>query len=627
MKRIIILFIITILVMAVLTVGASAFPVFWQTNASAELPIYPTQARTFAGDVDNNGLLEPADARLALRLSVGLPIDGNIDRAAADVIGSGSVTPEDARQILRGAVGLVRWDKPRADGYAYRLRVSSMFEQFSKLGALIPLEVNAAPVTDDGDTLPLWRLRSRAELEAFVEAYHSAGLTPFYGIDVPVLLMRYDDAFFAERELFICYMTEDSGSNLPAVYAPVKENGTMTFTVGCASPVVVTCDIADWFLFLPTEKTDTEGCDAFECRRGPGELLPYAEYKAAQQGQSKWEYASDVALNAEIPMASRITVGLRRGGENAFTLVNEQDAGYLWTYETDAPLKEYTPECLLSSSEEENACLWLREERITIPGAEFGTAGLQLYTVSAREPGTYALRFQLKRAGEQECLDETTVTVVVADDGPYILTELEGPDNRIAIVDYFGDFRPEEALSPTNSAGYTYHTCTFRGVIESVTRYAARWQGNDGEFWGDHDRTLLRVRITDAPEGLTDRETVTLLYPFEICKTEHVPVTVEEGKEYWFLNCYLLDETYFSNAKAQGFDTKDPTLRMADAITGYAARSFVPAEDGRCTVFREFFTEEQLADPANVVTSIPNTQFVTVDEAFWRTRLLKLMGE
>ena len=104
-------------------------------------------------------------------------------------------------------------------------------------------------------------------------------------------------------------------------------------------------------------------------------------------------------------------------------------------------------------------------------------------------------------------------------------------------------------------------------------------------------------------------------------------MTVEEGKEYWFLNCYLLDETYFSNAKAQGFDTKDPTLRMADAITGYAARSFVPAEDGRCTVFREFFTEEQLADPANVVTSIPNTQFVTVDEAFWRTRLLKLMGE
>ena len=627
MKRSIVLFFTVALALAALSVGASA--TVWQASATAEMPAYPLEAHPFAGDVDANGELESADARLALRLSVGLPSEGYADRAAADYDGDGAVTPEDARLILRCAVGLIRRERPGADRNAYRIRVSSRFERFSKLGALIPLEVNAAPVADDGGTLPLWRLRSRADVEAFVKAYAEADMKSIGGMDVPAFLSRYDDKpFFSSWDLFVCYTVENSGSNLPSVYAPLRENGVMTFTVGSASPVIVTDDVADWFLFLPVDKSVTEGCTAFECTAGRGELLPSGEYKAARQGQSKWDYAAELVLNPTGKAPSHVTVGLCQGGENAFALVEEQKGGYRWTCETDAAVKEYDPACLLNSTGEEGACLWMREERIAFPDTDPDAVCMQLYTLSAREPGTYTLRLQLKRAGEQAALDETTVTVVVSDDGPYLLAEQAEPDERIAIVDYFGPFRPEEALSPTDNAGDTYHTCTFRGVIERVTLYKAWWRSNGGELISsDCDRTLLRVRVTDPLDGLTDRESVTLLYPFGVGKTENVPVRVEEGKEYWFLNCYLLDETYFANAKARSRDTEDPTLRMADAITGHAARSLVPVEDGQCTVFREYFTEEQLADPANPVSPVPGTLYVTSDEAFWRTRLLGLIGK
>lgn len=54
------------------------------------------------GDVDGDGAVTAADARLALRMSVGLTPPS----AAADVDGDGFLTAGDARQILRMAVNL-----------------------------------------------------------------------------------------------------------------------------------------------------------------------------------------------------------------------------------------------------------------------------------------------------------------------------------------------------------------------------------------------------------------------------------------------------------------------------------------------------------------------------------------
>ena len=60
------------------------------------------------GDVNGNGRVEAADARLALRIAVGMEsyAAGTPQFAAADVNGNGKVEAADARVILRAAVGL-----------------------------------------------------------------------------------------------------------------------------------------------------------------------------------------------------------------------------------------------------------------------------------------------------------------------------------------------------------------------------------------------------------------------------------------------------------------------------------------------------------------------------------------
>ena len=67
------------------------------------------------GDVDGDGAITSADARLTLRASVGLYSDGATDRdfskgarmfLAADYDGDGEIRAEDARRTLRAAVGL-----------------------------------------------------------------------------------------------------------------------------------------------------------------------------------------------------------------------------------------------------------------------------------------------------------------------------------------------------------------------------------------------------------------------------------------------------------------------------------------------------------------------------------------
>lgn len=61
----------------------------------------------WVGDVDDDGEITAADARLALRMSVGL--EEVIRRADIDV--DGSVSAADARQLLRISVGLERFEE------------------------------------------------------------------------------------------------------------------------------------------------------------------------------------------------------------------------------------------------------------------------------------------------------------------------------------------------------------------------------------------------------------------------------------------------------------------------------------------------------------------------------------
>lgn len=58
------------------------------------------------GDVDGDGKVTSADARLALRAAVGLEGLNETQKAAADVDGDGKITAADAREILRKSVGI-----------------------------------------------------------------------------------------------------------------------------------------------------------------------------------------------------------------------------------------------------------------------------------------------------------------------------------------------------------------------------------------------------------------------------------------------------------------------------------------------------------------------------------------
>ena len=93
---------------------ATGLPTFgnWETSMPAAPGVAGPICRTCAiGDADGDGELTSADARLALRASVGLTEKGDLEKDSAgylacDVDHDGEVTSGDARLILRASVGL-----------------------------------------------------------------------------------------------------------------------------------------------------------------------------------------------------------------------------------------------------------------------------------------------------------------------------------------------------------------------------------------------------------------------------------------------------------------------------------------------------------------------------------------
>ena len=81
---------------------------FWFGDTVVEEPLRLTSAPYERGDVDYDGAVTAADARLALRAAVGLEwmTPGSLVFDVSDMDGDDSVSAADARLILRKAVGL-----------------------------------------------------------------------------------------------------------------------------------------------------------------------------------------------------------------------------------------------------------------------------------------------------------------------------------------------------------------------------------------------------------------------------------------------------------------------------------------------------------------------------------------
>lgn len=80
-----------------------------ETESGTSVIIYPTDATAVSrktGDVNDDGKITAADARLVLRASAGLELLTVSDFNAADVNGDGVITAKDARSVLRYAAGV-----------------------------------------------------------------------------------------------------------------------------------------------------------------------------------------------------------------------------------------------------------------------------------------------------------------------------------------------------------------------------------------------------------------------------------------------------------------------------------------------------------------------------------------
>lgn len=75
-------------------------------NYKGKSATYEIMVGYLKGDIDNNGSISSADARLALRCAVKLETFNEVQEEAADVDHSGTITSADARLILRYAVKL-----------------------------------------------------------------------------------------------------------------------------------------------------------------------------------------------------------------------------------------------------------------------------------------------------------------------------------------------------------------------------------------------------------------------------------------------------------------------------------------------------------------------------------------
>lgn len=86
----------------------AAYPQFLKYNKYGTLKAATSidDDEFFTGDVDGDGTIKAADARLALRISVGLENATKEMKLLADVDGDGTVKAADARLILRYSVGL-----------------------------------------------------------------------------------------------------------------------------------------------------------------------------------------------------------------------------------------------------------------------------------------------------------------------------------------------------------------------------------------------------------------------------------------------------------------------------------------------------------------------------------------
>ena len=621
MKRKLVLLLLTAALFAAL-LSCAAVAEGWTDRASESSPVYPLTAVCEPGDMDGDGALAPSDARIVLRLSVGLDKDSTF-YGSADVDGDGAITPADARLVLRYAVGLDGYTPPRADDGAYAAGLWSFRSDqddilcnyyMDRLLAQTVNEVTAEDVRNGA--IPLWRLCSTEDAGRFENdmVYWSGIDTHFPSPELKNVLRRYDDTFFEKRELLLALDISGNGDAIPAVYPPETDDGTLTITVGSASKLYQTPIIVNRLLLLPVSKESAEGVAAYNARRGKSLTLTEQEYQAAGEGQTKWEFAGAHLLGQDD------SAGLLTGGVYYAALKNTRGSGTRWVCEADCEIREYRSEELTLGRDSAGNYLYVREETVAAPGAS--DEYLQYFIIAAPFPGDYTLRFRRTQPLTAEAAAEEdggyTVSLSVKKTEPTVTETVRlATENGAVATSSQAPFDLNSIILGRSSLMGRYNNCRFRGVIEAIDRYTVSWKNGEGKDCGPYPRAILKVRVSQNYSGLSGRDYVNILYVYD---WDDGPIEIKTGQEYIFLDCRLLDDDYYAKAAAvlPDFVEKDETLRLSDVIAGPAKYTFLPIDDGNCTVYREYLSEEQLrmkGDPPEIPWHPPffGADYVTIE--------------
>lgn len=194
------------------------------------------------GDFDGNGKVTAKDARCVLRCAARLDAATDAQAALCDVDANGKLNASDARQVLR---------------IAAKIRMEYDFNaQY----------VRAFDLKDAQEYPTVALLRSRADLEAFYEAntpsYYSGSVlkTDSELVDARSIqnaCEKYDDAFFADRDIILIVNEESSGAYRDEIVRVTGCDGNIEIGLNRYVPgrgYGVTCDMAYWHIFVEVEK-------------------------------------------------------------------------------------------------------------------------------------------------------------------------------------------------------------------------------------------------------------------------------------------------------------------------------------------------------------------------------------
>ncbi len=117
---------------------------------------------------------------------------------------------------------------------------------------------------------PLFKFETVQEMQDFKTGFADA-LTFDSGYnEVPSFnhyAAEYDDAFFVDNTLLLCYVTASSGSyRFGVADASVKEDTLCVYVELLNHPEVMTADAAGWFVLIEVRKADIANCKHFDAQ-------------------------------------------------------------------------------------------------------------------------------------------------------------------------------------------------------------------------------------------------------------------------------------------------------------------------------------------------------------------------